>query len=551
MRSHDVVAMSRDIRRAGYYPVILFAILAGALLLRCWPRLVAPQVWAEDGILVLHDFIREGWVTLFRPVNGYWQLIDKLISALALRISFYHYPLLSGVLSCLFSVLVGLAVALSPTRLRGRSLCALALFLVPTDAEVFGLPLYAFWWAGILLLLLALWDERAPHPAWRIGFLLVGGLSSPLVLAILPVLYWRALRHRGIRIELWLSLLATPIVLLQISFMLAANPVQHPPLAAIAQYVVPRFLGGFLAGNLGGGLWLSWLAGVVVVAGLCAWFRYDVANDDRGVLLYLLAVAIALSVVRAAPAGLSTVGPSPRYLFYPFILLAWIFVQSYVANSHLLHRGLLLGIGVCAIANLLPVITRFHVDLDWQAHVRSCRLFPDYRIPVEIDGAQVAPGWSIALPGADCEALLRRDSLVSMAQLESLPTFPYAVRRADWKNPDTQVELLESTMRGRDLAPTSRAGFRIIGSQGEAGGEVRLRMKRGASLLYRAGSDKAGQSIEIEATGRRFLNAIPAADGWVRLVFTNRELPDEFVVRIRDAGAGEGEWSAVAVPVTE
>jgi hypothetical protein len=548
MRSHGVAALSRDIRRAGYYPAILFAILLGALLLRCWPRLLAPQVWAEDGILVLHDFIREGWGTFFRPVNGYWQLIDKLISALALRISFYHYPLLSGGLSCLFSVSVGLAVALSPTRLRGRSLCALALFLVPTDAEVFGLPLYAFWWAGVLLLLLALWDEKAPRPGWRIGFLLLGGLSSPLVLAILPVLYWRALRHRGIRIEQWLSLLATLVALLQISFMLAGDPVRHPAPAAMAQYVVPRFLGAFLVGNIGGSLWSLWLAGLVVVAGVCAWLRRDIANGERWVLLYLLMVAIALSAVRVDAAGLGGGAPSPRYLFYPFVLLMWIFVQSYAAYTHFLHRGLLVVIGAVAVANLLPVMTRFHVDLDWQAHVRSCRLFPEYRIPVEIDGVQVSPGWSIALPGADCDALLRRDSLVSMARLELLPTFPYAVRQADWRNPDRGVELLDSTLGDGNFPPAPRPGFRVVGVRGETGtapGELRLRMQRGASLLYRSGPGKARQRIEIEGTDRRFLSAVPAADSWVQLIFANRQLPAEFIVRIR---AADGEWSAIAVP---
>lgn len=547
---YNAIAALEKIRPAHFRYTLLFAIFMCALLLRCWPRLVSPQVWAEDGILVLHGFINEGWATFFQPVNGYWQLIGKLISGAALGLSLYHYPVVSIVLTCLFTAFVGLAVALSPTVLRGRFLCALAIFLVPTDAEVYGLPLYAFWWAGILLFLLALWDERHANPGWRTGFLLIGGLSSPVIVAILPVLYWRAYVYRNAGVEKWLALLATLAALLQTTYMAAGGSAPRPSLIASLPYVVPKFFGGFLVGNIGGNAVWAWLAGIMVIASLLLWFRCDIAHKGRWILLYLLAGSIALSVVRVDPALLSTHGAGPRYFFYPFIILLWISIQLYSAKSGILGKRFAGGILALAIINMLPVMTRFHNDLEWAAHVRSCRQFPAYSIPVEVDGKQPWLGWELKLKGTDCDRFLRRDSLVSMSTLAKLSTFAYTTQRANWRQPEPPVQAVANTMTGSDFPASTRAGYRIIGSYSETGagaGEVRLRMKKGESVLYRSGVDKAGQSIEVEGYEQRFISTAPISSDWIKLTFSNMELPAEFTVRIRDVGTDRQQWSAIAL----
>lgn len=554
---HGAKALPRAVQYAACRPVLLYAIFLGALLLRCWPRLVSPQVWAEDGSVVLAGFIADGWWTFFAPVNGYWQLVDKSISAAALSVSLYYYPTISIVLTCLFAAAVGLAVALAPTTLRGRFACALALFLVPTDAEVFGLPLYAFWWAGVLLLLLASWQRERSDFGWRLVFLLVGGLSSPLIVLVLPVLYLRALRQHATRAERWLASIATPVALLQIAFLLHSTGPSNTSVTSAALHVVPKFFGGFLVGNLGATTPVAWLAGLVSIGCIALWLRRDANNPARGVLSYLLLGVIALSVVRFDPALLSTFGAGPRYFFYPFVVLAWMLVQLYCATDSLALRGFVGAVGLVAVANLLPVLTRFHVDLQWHDHLRSCRQFPTYPIPVEVDGRQLWPGWDIVLRGSDCDRLLRRDWLAP--RLEAQATFAYTVRRADWLQRDARATVLTTTMTGADAPSTARDGYRIVGShdshdshgfQGAQAstGSIRLRLQRGASFLYRSGPDKAGQQIVVEAMAGQFLAGVPPTADWVRLTFANAALPEEFVVEIRDDGAGDGQWSAVALP---
>jgi hypothetical protein len=546
---HGAITAMKEIRRARYYPALLLAIFACALLLRCWPRLASPQVWAEDGTQVLYGFINDGWPAFFQPFNGYWPLIGKLISSTALSFSIYYYPLISTVLACLFTIFVGLAVALSPTALRGRFFCALATFLIPTDAEVYGFPLCAFWWAGILLFLLALWDERHTNPAWRTGFLLIGGLSSPVIIAMLPVLYWRAIFYRGARVEQWLALLATLIALLQVAYLAGGNPAQHASLSS-PSHVVPKFFGGFLLGNTGLGQAWAWSAGLLVIAGLLLWFLRAAPDKGRWFLPYLLVSAIVLSTVRVDPAVLNTYEAGPRYFFYPFVILFWIFIQLHSVQGGIFPKSLAALVGVLAVLNMLPVVTRSHVDLEWQAHVRSCRMFPVYRIPVEVSGSQMWPGWQMELRGEDCDRFLRRDRFESISALQRLPMFSYTTQRVSWMPPAPPVEVVANTMTGNDPPLPVPPGYRFIGSYRAAGvgtEEVRLRMQRGARVLYRSGASKEGQSIQVEGYEHQFIGTVPATDDWVELTFSNAGLPAEFVVRIRDAGAAREQWSAIAL----
>jgi hypothetical protein len=537
-------------RRRGHQTPIYFLLFLGLLLLRCWPRLASPQVWAEDGVVVLAGFLGDGWATFFQPVNGYWQLVGKAISAVALSISIYQYPAISIVASCLFAAAVGVAVAVAPTTLRGKLACALAVFLVPTDAEVFGLPLYAFWWAGILLLLVALWEHARRDIGWRAGFLLIGGLSSPLILLIVPVLYLRAWKSAVIA-DRWLAVLATAIALLQLAFMATSGSVAATPPVASLSWLVPKFFGGMLIGNLTNDSIAAWVLGLALAGGIVAWMRCDESYRARWVLVYLALGAMLMSATRVDLALLNTRDAGPRYFFYPFILLSWMLVQSWYAGRATPYRIVPLAAALLAMANMVPVLTRYHVDLQWQAHVRSCRLFADYNIPVEVDGKEQWPGWDIALKGSDCDAALRRDLLAASRQWQRLPTFAYNVQRGDWTRRDAGPALIATTVGGGDSSGTAREGYRVIGSFGAGTpttGVMRLRMNRGDSVLYRSGPDKTAQAIGIEGREGEFIDTVPSTGGWIRLTFANRNLPDEFIVEIRDDGEGDAQWSAVALP---
>jgi len=158
--------------------MLLFFLL---LLLRSHARLLHPQVWGEDAVPSFRgsgvfDYVNYGPISLLKPVNGYLILLPKLISGLSLLLSFSYYPIISTVLAWLAILVILTLITSNSTQLRvGPWLGALAL-LVPSDPEVFGLPLYTFWWATLLLFAAVLWKANSQDLTWRLPFIIVGGL---------------------------------------------------------------------------------------------------------------------------------------------------------------------------------------------------------------------------------------------------------------------------------------------------------------------------------------------------------------------------------------
>jgi hypothetical protein len=533
-----------------YLPLLL-AVFLSLLASRRWQQLISPQVWDEDGTKVLRGFINHGWLAFFEPVNGYLITAPKIISAISLGVSFSSYPIVSTIITWLFIASVGLAITLSPTHLRGKFFCAVSVFAIPSDPEVYGLPLYTFWWASPLLFLVASWDANRSSLGWRAAFLVLGGLSSPIIVLVLPILYFRAWWYRSLRSEQWVAFIATTIAAVQIYFIARGNAGQFPPLDSVWMNVIPTFFGEFLIGGwVDNKVWL-WFAGMGQSGIIATWFFRDRRNVSTWILLYLLVGSVALSVARVDPAIIHPRFAGPRYFFLPFILTFWILIQYFhTAHSNWL-RGFIGIVTVTAVINAAPAWSRQHDDLHWFNHVLSCRLFPEYNIPIHYDGNR-ASTWFLKLSGKSCAELLRRDLLVSPREIDEHPTFAYTVLEANGRDKrlDAQIPILfSSTMTGTDFQKSKLEGFRVIGSFDTSDadtGEVLLKLRRGDHVRYRSGPG-GGQSLSIVGYEQAFIAELPIANDWVTLEFSNAKLAAEFVVKIKDEGQGWGEWSALAI----
>jgi hypothetical protein len=496
--------------------ILLFLVFLGLLATRRWEQLMSPQVWDEDG-RAISGFMSSGWHEFLQPVNGYLISVPKLITGASLALSPYYYPLVSTVLTWLFIGLVGLALASAPIRLRGRILCAVAVFLVPSNAEVFGIPLYALWWATLLLLAAALWDETRPSLGLRLVFLAAGGLSSPFILVVLPVLYFRALWYRRIHAEKIVAFFATVFAGVQWHFMSTGAAMAFPSPRSIAVNVVPKFCGWFLTGNFSDSLWALWAAGIVVLALVAASTFVGRRHLATWILLFLYGGAVASSIARIDPSVLHPALAGPRYFFLPFLLTFWILIQL-ALSAPLLWLRLVAGVvSIGAVANAIPVWTRHHDDLRWAEHLRSAPLFTEYSIPIEGDGNRFS-AWSISNPGSAWAALLRRDHLASSARLEDLPTFAYRVL------PDVGPPGISAP----SPQPTQAEGI--------------LKLRAGDRVRFRSGQVTGPQRMEVVGREHDFLPDLPITKDWVILEFSNSQLPREFSVRVRDRGQGTGQW---------
>jgi hypothetical protein len=543
--------------------VVFFAILCA----RRGQQLLHPQVWDEDGVIILRDLAQVGPGSLVQPVNGYLVSIDRLISATGLFVSVAQYPAISTILAWAFIIAALLAVSFSPLVIRGGPLLAIGALLVPTDPEVFGIPLYAFWWAGLLIIAAALWRPRAPGLAWRIGFVMVGGLSSPVILLGLPLFLVRAAVFRRDRGELITAGVAVVCAAIQL-FTLHNSPfgVAKSLLSVANLLPVPaQFLGNYLVGSLartnpsiGHALLLAAGSLSLVVVAAAVW------NDRRHVwiwltLLYLWFGSIALSSQRIDVAAINPVTAGPRYFFYPFVFEAWFFLYVAFASSSVALRRAAVAILAIATINALPALNRTHDDLHWAANVANCARFPDdaaYPIPVQFDGHGAA-GWVLSWTGSQCRSLAARDLLARLIPPLGLPPVPYHARAFTAAEGAPELfapiaSVVADGWRGTDVLDSRLPGFVVIGSYRAADadeGTLTLKLDRGARVLYRSGpSPNGNQKIIVrDASSPLFRAVLPIAPDWLVLEFDDPRLPDHFQADFEDDGSALGEWSALAL----
>lgn len=532
--------------------ILLFAI--SLLSLRAWERLQLPQVWQEDKLNIL-GFLEGGFPSLFEPVNGYLILVPKLVTMLSASISFSHYPLVSTVLAWLATIAVFYAIATAPTRLAGGVLLAAACMLVPSDPEVFGLPLYTFWWISLLLFLVVFWEEHSTRWGWRAAFIFLAALSSPVILVVLPLLWLRAWFLRKNSAEIGLGVWATLCTTVQLWVMWDSGSLDsgasHIGLAEITQ-VIPKFLGAYLIGNLQSGL--QWASGLVLLLLLLvAMFRNRHSWVMWG-LAYLWCVAVLMSMSRVSIDIIHPSLPEPRYFFFPFILMGWLLLQIAYADSNRWIRVGAWSTLAFAVLNALPVLDREHDDLNWEAHLNSCRQYDHYTIPVQSDG-NAAHAWTLPMPGEICIELLASDPFF---RSDVGQTFPYrvvgktaegvvagpvlglgAVVKNEWHGTDYY-----SVVAGASTLP----GWRVLGSffnSDNESGELVLHLRRGEQVWFRSEPRSQKQRIIIDGSNGHYMETLPATSEWALLEFSNATLPEEFNVRFVDGGGGWGEWSAV------
>lgn len=503
-------------------------------------QLQYPDVWDEDGYRFIPGIINKGIASVIEPLNGYILLVPRLLSLLSLQISFYNYALISSVFSFILIALVALAVAKSPTMLKGKLWCALALLFIPTDPEVFGLSLYTFWWTSVLLFLLVLWDEQDSSIFQRTLYMVAGGLSSPVIVALLPLFYWRSYTFRTRPAEHFESLLATVIAGFQLQYILSSASSRIPSFRSMLEHLIPKFFGAFVVGNLKGHA--SWIFGLAVMVLVAFWMydsRFRLRYSTRFVLLYLLAASIALSIIRVDPAVIHQRLAGPRYFFYPYLVLFWVLIQ--IGFTRKWYGYLACAFIVTAMLNALPVWARSHDDLHWRDHVLSSYFFPHYTFPIQSNGNR-AVAWRLTLSANQYSALLEKERFHSTGP-GCGPVYPYTMNLLGAPGAHHYASAQAHGIKTPDESDFGKPGvkgFRVVGTYATPGGdkgEIILVLNRGDCILYRTGTGPTGARVIIAGREKQFLQELPVSRNWACLEFSNRLLPERFYVRfIEDRG---------------
>jgi hypothetical protein len=382
----------------------------GLMLLRAWPRLLYPEVWIEDGSVNIYGFINEGVANFFGEVGGYLVLVPKLITFLSLSISFFYYPWVSTLLAWAFSIFVFVVIARAPTYLKGGLLLAIACFLIPSDIECFGLPMYSFWWTAPLLFVLVFWKEEG-QLSFRLFLLTISSLSSPVCLITLPLLWLRVRFFKKARSEIVIAVLATLCAAIQVSYILRYSQASlfNPEKTFL---VIPKFFGAYAIGNIEPQL--NWLFGIGILA-FVLWAVIQKRSIIQYTLLYLLLATIGTSVYRVDITILNHIDSGVRYFFLPFILLSWLLIQIALDGSAKWTRVVAVCFLTASVINMVPVMTRTHARVHWTDQIFRCLTVEKsrYDFPILHDGSETDLFY-IRLTGDQCRALLEKDYLYSM-----------------------------------------------------------------------------------------------------------------------------------------
>ena len=387
--------------------VLLAAATAFIVILRRQDQFTHPYVWVEDGTFTIPQLARHGLLSVFEPISGYCVLSSKLISAAAITLSFYYYPEVTCALNLVFTVLVVMAVAIAPTRLRWRWACALLVLFIPTDSECFGVSHYSIYWAGLLVVLTLLWNREGRSTAWRYGLAVLGGLSSPLVIGLLPLFWIRATTERT-RAEIRFAVLVTAVAAVQIVLYITTfegRPGQFPEPRQVFVFL-DKNLGYFLAQSIASDYTLGFSLFLLVWIGAGCVLAYP---RKQHVLLLLTAAFLVGAGMAAIRQDVEVIHPilgGPRYFFYPYILLFWILAWIAATSRRRTVKGVSVGMILLAVANSIPHFVRDHDPVDWRCHVDRC-LASEYEVGIPLHSTgRAVDFWHLKLEPADCGKLV-------------------------------------------------------------------------------------------------------------------------------------------------
>ncbi len=380
---------------------ILAAITVLVLFLRRPDQFLHPYIWVEEGKYVLREYLNGGLWVLTKPLAGYSQLASKIIAYLSFKLSILRAPEIALFLTVAFSAGVVIAVALSPTHLRWPFLCAIAVLLVPTDAEVFAVSAYAFWWAGVLLFLAVLWDPDRGREWLRWVFIVLGGLSSPILGAATMLIALRAVieRRRSEFLALGVAILAAVAQVFAMRAQRARFSATNFGFDTV-QLIFGKYIGGFFYSDAGILLGLLVLA-LAVAAAWSARARLDRYFYLLVLMFFVVAFVISL---RLRTFGIDKFDTAPRYFFYPFILFSWILIWIAAVST----RAVRIGIAAAFAIALLVAgtgLSRRHDAVDWRAQLLACSKSDEYEMPFHYIG-KAKKMWNVPFKGEECRRLL-------------------------------------------------------------------------------------------------------------------------------------------------
>jgi hypothetical protein len=398
---------------------VVFLLTCAVLITRRPDAIFHPQFWAEDGTIFFSQAYNQGWVhAMYRPYNGYFHAIPRIVASLALLVPLRLAPLVMNLMAIAFWALPVILLLSARSAgwgsLRNRAVMACGYLAVPNCVEVcFGMA-NSQWFVALsafLLLVASPANTRRVRIA-ELMFFVFAGLTGPFCLFLLPIAVVVAWKRR----EPWRwgpSGVFAACCLIQACGLLIVDPLgrSHHPLGA-SPWLFIRLLGGqiYFGALLGGNILTNGTSAVVFVLLVCASiagtvllaFCFFQSGLEMRSFLAFAAMVFAASLTSSKMVYSSgqpiwvilAEAPGLRYWFFPTLACVW----SILWAAHSRIKGLQAVSVILLCAMCFGVVRcwkqRALAELHYSEYVEAFEDAPIGTVAVIPENPQ---GWSLRL----------------------------------------------------------------------------------------------------------------------------------------------------------
>ena len=381
--------------RYSYSSILLVLIIAALILfIRKPDALLNPQLWAEDGLIFfLQQYERGAIESLFRDYANYLHLVPRLIAWLSSLISPYTFtPHLYNYASFIITLLVIASIFSPRLHVPHKPLLALSVVLTPHYTGEIFLNVTNIQWLLCLALIIMLikdvpnskYGNTYLQTAFDSLIIILCGLTGPFIVLLLPLFIIKAfkanLTYRTI-------ILATVVVTAYIQVTTFIDVTAELPtepfsldIAPYAQVLGQRVFGGLFLGlpsvyvikNYGYGV-IPYALAVVYMSLLLSLFIYSLKTKNKLALTFLvihcIMVLMSFYRFRVDPTLLIPLGNGARYLYIPYLMMAWTLIVLLPTQATWKRFVILCGLGLILLSSLTSQFqSPKFVDYQWGSY---------------------------------------------------------------------------------------------------------------------------------------------------------------------------------------
>jgi hypothetical protein len=282
-----------------------------------------------------------------------------------------------------------------------RPLFALALVLVPIDAEVFLNLTNVQWILAPLLLILAIQDNPAStgSACFDLCLFVVLGLTGPFVPMLLPIFLLRPMLFGSSFYNWLMSCLAILVTLLQIAILtgserLLAGTAEPRQFAWIAEMFFRRFVPHLFLGQQ---IWTT--AGLLLFvavsfAAVRQWMGSSTGLRTREAIIFAAASLMVVATLCMAenPHLFHAFAHGQRYFYIPYVSVSWFFLLGLGSSQPNVRRNAALISAMIAVSAITHLYSQPLANLNWSGHAQMVLAGKTTTIPLN-----PGPAWSIVV----------------------------------------------------------------------------------------------------------------------------------------------------------